>query len=105
MSRSKELNFREYWDAVGTENIKKIIADLGSSMPYFRLLRYGIKKPGSQQALRILEAARRHTAPYEPNLELLLAGVPRAGKPAAKEIKPDSGFIRARKNHLAKSAA
>lgn len=97
MSKRPPLNFREWWDTVGTENVRKIVEDLGSSMPYFRLLRYGLKKPGSAQALRIIESARRHTAPFEPDLELLLRGVPRAGKEPSKPIPPSDRFVRARK--------
>lgn len=101
-SKRKTLNFREYWDLVGTENIKLIVADLGSSLQYFRMLRYGIKRPGREQALKILDAARRHTAPFEPNLELLLAGVPRTGRNPAAELPPATEFIRARKRLLSK---
>lgn len=100
----KKLNLREYWDAVGTQNIEKIVTDLGSSMGYFRMLRYGIKKPGAPQALRIVEAARKHTAPYEPDLELLLIGVPRAGRNPAQPVPPSPEFVRARKR-LVKSEA
>jgi hypothetical protein len=99
----KPLNFREYWDAVGTENVEKIITELGSSLKYFRLMRYGIKKPGGPQALRIIEAARRHTAPYEPDLELLLAGVPRAGHNPARQLPPATEYVRARKRLLEKA--
>ena len=102
MPKQREpMNFREWWDAVGTENVRKIVEDLGSSMPYFRLLRYGIKRPGSAQALRIIEAARVHTAPFEPDLELLLRGVQRAGKDPAKTIPPSESFVRARRRALA----
>lgn len=93
---TKRLNFREYWDAVGTENIKKIIDEIGSSMGHFRALRYGIKKPGRAQALKILEAARKHTAPYEPDLELLLQGVPRAGLGPSRAIAPSPEYLKAR---------
>jgi hypothetical protein len=100
----KTMNFREYWDAVGTENVEKIISDVGSSLKYFRMLRYGIKKPGAAHALRIIESARRHTAPFEPDLELLLAGVPRAGTNPVKPLPPATDYLRARKRLLAKQA-
>jgi hypothetical protein len=102
--KRKPMNFREYWDAVGTENIQKIVDELGSSLSYFRMMRYGIKKPGGAQALRILELARKHTAPYEPDLELLIAGVPRAGSNPARQLPPATEFLRARKRLLAKTA-
>ena len=90
------MNLREYWDAVGTENMEKIVNELGSSIKYFRLMRYGIKRPSGAQALRIIELARKHTAPYEPDLEQLLIGVPRAGKNPAKPLPPSREFVRAR---------
>jgi len=105
MPKREPMNFRQWWDAVGTENVRRIVDDLGSSMPYFRLLRYGIKRPGSAQALRIIESARRHTAPFEPDLELLLRGVPRAGKDPAKPIPPSETFVRARRRAIAAETA
>lgn len=100
----KPLNFREYWDAVGTENVMKIIDELGSSLKYFRMIRYGIKRPGGPQALKIVELARKHTAPFEPDLALLLAGVPRAGHNPVRQLAPGTEYIRAR-NRLLKQAA
>lgn len=105
MTTKRKLNFREYWDAVGTENIQKIVNELGSSLRYFRALRYGIKKPGREQALKILEAARKHTAPFEPDLELLLAGVPRAGANPARTIAPSAAFVKERAKILEQAEA
>lgn len=101
--KRKPLNFREYWDAVGTANMSKIVDEVGSSLKYFRMLRYGIKKPGAAQAMRIVQAARKITAPYEPDLELLLAGVPRAGRNPAKQLPPATEFVRARNRLMKKS--
>ena len=101
--KHKPLNLREYWDAVGTDNIVKIVDELGSSLKYFRMLRYGIKKPSGAQALRIIELARKHTAPYEPDLELLLTGVPRAGTNPIKRLPPATEFVRARRRLLKKT--
>lgn len=99
----KPLNFREYWDAVGTENVAKIVDELGSSIKYFRMIRYGIKKPSGPQALRIIELARKHTAPYEPDLALLLTGVPRVGQNPIRQLPPATEFIRARRRLLKQS--
>lgn len=101
--KRKPMNLREYWDAVGTENILKIVDELGSSLKYFRMMRYGIKKPSGAQALRIIELARKHTAPYEPDLELLLSGVPRAGTNPIRQLPPATEFLRARKRLLSKN--
>lgn len=102
--KRKPLNLREYWDAVGTDNIKKIVDELGSSLAYFRMMRYGIKRPSGPQALRIIDLARKHTAPYEPDLALLLQGVPRAGRNPAQPLPPATEFVRARKRMLKKDA-
>lgn len=102
-SKRKPLNLREYWDAVGTANMLLIIEELGSSLKYFRMMRYGIKRPSGSQALRIVELARKHTAPYEPDLELLLSGVPRAGTNPVKPLPPAPEFVRARKRLLKQS--
>jgi hypothetical protein len=101
----KKLNLREYWDAVGTENMQKIINDVGSSMAYFRMLRYGVKRPGSDMALTIIESARKHTPTYEPDLELLLRGVPRAGSNPVRQLPPSPEFLRAQKRLANKEPA
>lgn len=101
MAKKPALNLREYWDEVGTENVLKIVADLGTSVAYFRMLRYGIKKPGRERALQIMESARNHTPTCVPDLELLLAGVPRAGKNPATTIEPSPRFLRSQKRHAA----
>ena len=97
MSKKKPLNLREYWDTVGTENVKKIIFALDSSMPYARLLKYGIKKPGHVYALRFIDVAREVTPGFEPDLELLLRGVPRAGSSSGKLIPPSPEFLKAQR--------
>lgn len=97
MSKKKPLNLREYWDTVGTENVKKIIFALDSSMPYARLLKYGIKKPGHVYALRFIDAAREITPGFEPDLELMLRGVPRANSNSGKMIPPSPEFMRAQR--------
>jgi len=98
MAKSRTpMNFRQWWDAVGTANVQKVVDEVGSSIRYFRHLRYGIKRPGREFSLRILAAARKHTAPFEPDLELMLQGVPRAGKNPAKPIEAEERFIRARR--------
>lgn len=99
-----KLNLRQYWDEVGTENIEKIIDGLRkddpeckASMAYFRLLRYGIKKPSTAYALRIIDLARQITPGFEPDLELLVRGVPRSksGKGGAHRIQPSERFLAA----------
>lgn len=95
MTKRKPMNLREYWDCVGTENVRKIIYALGSSMPYARLLKYGIKKPGHVYALRFIDVARELTPGFEPDLELMLRGVPRANSGTGKMTPPSAEFIKA----------
>lgn len=102
----KKLNFRQYWDAVGTENIKDIVAEVESSMNYFRMIRYGNAKPGSKLALKIIDAARKYTAPYEPDLELMVIGVPKSsGKRGGRTIPPTRDFISARNSLMSEVKA
>jgi hypothetical protein len=98
MAKKEPVNFRQWWDQVGTDNVQKVVLHTGSSFDYFKLLRYGIKKPGRDLALRIIEAARRVEPSCLPDLELLLRGVPRAGTgSAAKKIAPAPSVRRAMK--------
>lgn len=104
MSKEKPLNLREYWDTVGTANVRQIIERLESSMPYARLLKYGIKRPGHIYALRFIDAARELTPGFEPDLELMLRGVPRAKSVTGKMIPPSPEFVRAQRKLGSQSA-
>ncbi len=95
MSKSKPMNLREYWDCVGTENVRKIIFSIGSSMAYARLIKYGLKKPGTAFSLAFIDAAREITPGFEPDLELTLRGVPRSGVSRGKTIPPSPEFLAA----------
>lgn len=95
MTENKPMNLREYWDTVGTENVKKIVFGIGSSMAYARLIKYGLKKPGPDFSLRFIDAARDVTPGFAPDLELLLRGVPRNANPRGKTIPPSPEFLAA----------
>lgn len=95
MSMSKPMNLRDYWDCVGTENVKKIISAIDSSMAYARLIKYGLKKPGTAFSLAFIDAARDITPGFEPDLELMLRGVPRSGVSRGKTIPPSPEFLAA----------
>jgi hypothetical protein len=97
MSKKKPMNLREYWDTVGTANVREIILKLDSSMPYARLLKYGIKKPGHVYALRFIDAAREITPGFEPDLELMLRGAPRANSGTGKMTPPSAEFLKAQR--------
>ena len=95
MTEKKALNLREYWDCVGTENVRQIIFNIDSSMAYARLIKYGMKKPGNGFALAFIDAARAITPGFEPDLELMLRGVPRSGLAGGKTIPPSPEFLAA----------
>ncbi len=95
MSMSKPMNLRDYWDCVGTENVKMIVFAIGSSMAYARLIKYGLKKPGTSFSLAFIDAAREITPGFEPDLELMLRGVPRSVAGRGKTIPPSPEFLAA----------
>jgi hypothetical protein len=95
MTDKKPLNLREYWDTVGTENVKQIVFAIGSSMAYARLIKYGLKKPGPDFSLRFIETAREITPGFAPDLELMLRGVPRNANSRGKTIPPSPEFLAA----------
>lgn len=90
LTTTKKLNLREYWEAIGTENMMKIIAEVGSSFGYFRALKYGPKRPSATMALRIIEAANRLTPGWAPDLELMVRGVPAPGRKRVGRLTPPS---------------
>jgi len=97
----QRLNIREYWDAVGTDNIDKVIKRVGSSKQVFRQLRYGLKRPSPKRAQEIVDAARKITPGWEPNLELLLQGIEPANR--ERKIAPSDAFAR-KARRIAKAA-
>ena len=88
------MNFREYWDHVGTDNIELVCAEVKSSMRYFRMIRYGIKIPGKIGARKIIDAANKITPGAAPDLAKLLEGVPRAtGDKSSGRIQPSAAYL------------
>lgn len=99
----RPMNFRQWWDEVGTTNVEKVAANIGSSMAYFRRMKYGDRKPSIEYAEKIISAAKRVTPGFEPDLRLLLKGVPKAERlPGA----PSPEFVAAqRKRRQARAGA
>ena len=94
----QRMNFREYWDHVGTENIARMAYLLDTSLPYLRLMRYGHKKPSGRYALQMIEAAQLVTPGFAPDLQLLLEGVPKPGRgPGNIKTPPSAAFLRFQK--------
>lgn len=97
-SKHTNLTLREWWDHVGTENIERVVEDLGTSMNYMRRLRYSQNmRPSGRLALRIIDAARRITPGFEPSLLLMLEPPVRpepANRPKGKKIPPSGRFLR-----------
>ena len=88
----KPMNFREWWDAVGTDMVKMVCEEAGCSMNYVRQFRVGVKSPGKVTAMKLRDAARSMTPGWEPDLELMLLGVPPSGTGSLK-IKPSKAFL------------
>lgn len=92
---NQPMNLREYWDHVGTANMMKIIEEVGSSYLHFRGLKYGMKRPSATMALAIIDAAKKHTPGWQPDLELLVRGVPAPGlKKRGRITPPSEEFLR-----------
>lgn len=89
MPSNPPMDFRTYWNTVGTDNVEKVCNTVGSTMGYFKLLKCGAKKPSGDLAMRIVKAAGRHTPGFSPALELLIAGVPKS-----KQRRSPSGGLR-----------
>lgn len=75
-SKLKNLSLRAWWDEVGTDNVKKLAAELDISISYMRLLRYRLKRSSPDRAFAIIEAAKRLTPGFVPDLEQLIAPLP-----------------------------
>jgi len=90
------LNFRDYWDVIGTDEMMKVLARAGCKLQYARQFRIGVKIPGRVTAMSILDAARQETPGWEPDLELMLRGVDRAIIPGSK-IRPSKEFLKTKR--------
>lgn len=94
-----ELTLRQWWDEVGTENVKLVADSLGSSMKYFKFLRYRAKRPGYNRALAIIQAANRFTPGFAPNLTLMMEPIP-SRQPNPEHtlvLQPSKAFLKAQK--------
>ena len=90
-----KLTLREYWDHVGTANMMKVIDEVGSSFGHFRSLKYGIKRPGAIMAISIIEAAKKITPGWAPDLEAMVRGAPTpALKRRGRTTPPSEDYIR-----------
>jgi hypothetical protein len=89
---AQRMTLKQYWDHVGTQNIVKVIERVGSSLPYFRAMRYGQKPASVGYALRVIEAARKVTPGWEPDLDKLTEPVKVKSKPAPRSILPSREF-------------
>lgn len=87
------LNFRDWWNEIGTKKLTEVLEAADCRLAYARQFRLGLKSPGKETALAILDAARQITPGWEPDLELMLRGVPRSGKGSAL-LKPSPAFLK-----------
>jgi hypothetical protein len=90
------LNFKDYWDAIGSDEMAKVLSKAGIKLQYARQFRIGVKVPGRLSALALIDAARKVTPGWEPDLELMLRGVDRSGATGPK-IMPSAEFARSKR--------
>jgi hypothetical protein len=93
----KPLDIATYWNTVGTDNIEKIIASIGSSIQYFRMVKIGRKGISPGRAEQIIAAARVHTPGFEPDFELMVRPRPphKASVTKGRKIQPSAEFLAA----------
>ena len=89
----KRMNFKDWWNFVGTKKVTEVLEVAGCRLAYARQFRIGMKSPGRETAIAIIDAARRVTPGWEPDLELMLRGVPRSGK-GSQLIMPSAEFLK-----------
>lgn len=97
-----QLNFREFWDLVGTDHMMAICESVGSSRKMFLNLRYGLKFMSRRRADEIIAAALSITG-IAPSRAMLIEGVPRAER--SQKILPHPDFIKAGKRRQARASA
>lgn len=89
------MTIREWWSEVGTENVKLVIADIGTTMKYMRLLSYRCKRPGYDFAVALAASAERLTPGFVPSIEVMMTPLPeRETKPMTK-INPSAAYLKA----------
>ena len=84
MKRSPPFSLSDYWHVVGTDNVASVLKAAKVELKYARQIKTGLKRPGGKTALALLDAARKVTPGYEPNLELMIRGASRVGQRARK---------------------
>lgn len=103
----QKLTLKEWWDHVGTENVKALCAKLNTSMAYMRQLKYRTKRPGYDRAVEIVTLAKDITPGFEPDIDLLMLPLPVRDQKSRRQMKPPSPeFLRAqaRRNRARASA-
>ena len=88
------MSLRTWWDEVGTANALNVAEAAACTESYFRVLKYSLKRPGYDLALRIIEAAHRLTPGFVPDLAVLMLPVAVASAKADKSL-PSAAFMKA----------
>lgn len=96
-SPSPPLSLNDYWHTVGTVIVLRVLAAARPpiDIKYARQIKTGLKKPGANTALALVEAARRITPGLEPDLELMLR--PARVPTRSRRIEPSAAFVRSQK--------
>lgn len=90
----RKLNFKDYWDTVGTSNMAHVLKLSAVKMKYAHQIRCGAKIPGEDLCLRVIAAAAKVTPGFAPDLGLMRRGVEPTGRRSLK-IQPSAAFVRA----------
>lgn len=73
---AEALSVREWWHHVGTDNLLKVVKEMGTSLAYMRQIAYRCKLPSYRFAKAMIAAAQRHTPGFAPDLERMLEPIP-----------------------------
>lgn len=96
-STGKRLTLRQWWNHVGTANVKLVEADIGTSLAYLRLISYRLKRPSYDFAKKLIEAATRLTPGFAPDLELMMEPLPVRVPGRPPVIPPSPEFQRSQR--------
>jgi len=92
-SNTKAMTIRQWWDEVGTDNVLKVVDEVGSSFNYFRMYRFNLKRPRPDRAREIIAACHKHTPGFAPDFVAMLDPVKKTNPSEWNvKIQPSAAF-------------
>lgn len=88
-----KLTFAAYWHAIGSDNAALVATAAGVKAKYAQQIKLALKTPGKDTALALIDAARKLTPGWEPDLELMLRQE-RREPTRRRKIEPSAAFLR-----------